>query len=453
MEDNNMLRTTLTSFIILWGTLTSAVADTRDNAIALFQFAESTYPELLLPANPETQEIQGYYVRYYAGTGIYLGVQGDNVYAVGGPLGDTLQSVGKIGSLIEIAATDISDKILINRRAECSYYADNFISAVLDLQRNSLFNGSLSITVDSDECVFASNSIPNNDFNDSSAAFATAVSAVNAEYRVTTTPKFADAVTPISLTTDNAILLNGVKIDLLAAGCYGVGDGAIGCNDMSQPWRYDPMSPLTRFGTDNHNAHTQPDGSYHYHGNPKALFEQDGNVESPVVGFAADGFPVYGSYIDDNGQIRAVTSSYRLKSGSRPSGSGNPGGTYDGTYVDDYEYVAGSGDLDECNGMMRNGDYGYYIVNAYPWVLACYKGTTNSSFDKTGFGATTTSSGGTTSNLNTSSSPPGDSTTTGGSPPPPMEGTSTPAADNSTTNSTPLSPPPPPGGSTPPPGP
>ncbi len=115
-----MLRTILTSFIILWGTLTSAVADTRDNAIALFQFAESNYPELLQPANPETQEIQGYYVRYYAGTGIYLGVQGDNVYAVGGPLGDTVQSVGKIGSLIEIAATDISDKILINRRAECS---------------------------------------------------------------------------------------------------------------------------------------------------------------------------------------------------------------------------------------------------------------------------------------------------------------------------------------------
>ena len=50
--------------------------------------------------------------------------------------------------------------------------------------------------------------------------------------------------------------------------------------------------------------------------------------------------------------------------------------------MDDYEYVANSGDLDECNGMMRNGVYGYYIVNEYPWVLRCYQGTPDESFDK-----------------------------------------------------------------------
>ena len=68
------------------------------------------------------------------------------------------------------------------------------------------------------------------------------------------------------------------------------------------------------------------------------------------------------------------------------SGSGDPGGSYDGTYVDDYEYVQASGDLDECNGMMRNGAYGYYIVDAYPWVLACYQGTPDTSFNKSGGG-------------------------------------------------------------------
>jgi len=142
------------------------------------------------------------------------------------------------------------------------------------------------------------------------------------------------------------------------------------------------MSPLASFGTDGHNAHTQPDGTYHYHGNPQALFDQSGTVASPVIGFAADGFPIFGSYINDNNMVREVASSYQLRSGARPSGANNPGGSYDGTFVDDDEYVTGLGDLDECNGMMRGGVYGYYIVNSYPWVLACFKGLVNESFSK-----------------------------------------------------------------------
>ncbi|PCJ28006.1 MAG: hypothetical protein COA96_02260 [SAR86 cluster bacterium] len=361
-------------------------ADTLDNALSLFAFAEATYPELLSPASPEAQETQGFYVRYYTDTEIYLGVQGDNVYAIGGAIGDDLMYVGKVSELVSVQDSDISDLLLSNRRSACTYYAENRFSSVLDLKRNILFAGSLQISVEGDECIFVSNSIPNHDFNDSSAGFATNVSEVSAEFRVPVAPVFAETSTPISLSTDNAILLNGVKIDLLAAGCFGVGDGKIGCNNSDQPWRYDPMSPLAQFGTDQHNAHTQPDGTYHYHGNPQALFDQDPDSESPVIGFAADGFPIFGSYISDNNQIRAAISSFQLKSGNRPSGSSDPGGTYNGEFVDDYEYVQGSGDLDECNGMMRNGVYGYYVVNAYPWVLACYKGAPDTSFNKNGGG-------------------------------------------------------------------
>jgi hypothetical protein len=171
------------------------------------------------------------------------------------------------------------------------------------------------------ECAFISNSIPNHEFNDATANMATAVRAVPSVYWVTTTPAFAAQSTPISLQYNNAILLNGVKVDLLAAGCYGVGDGNIGCNNMNQPWRYDPLGVSHRFGADVHNAHTQPDGSYHYHGNPGALFSDRSAAESPVIGFSADGIPVYGSYILDasigpGGDYRAVTSSYRRKSGA-----------------------------------------------------------------------------------------------------------------------------------------
>ena len=372
---------------LVYSSLSSiASADTLDNAQAVFDFAEAAYPELLSPAAPEIQEIQGFYVRLYTDTGIYLGVQGDNVYAIGGAVGPDLVSVGKISSLIAVNDTDITDLLLTNRREECSYYAENRFSNVSDIKRSMQFMGSITITVEGSECVLVSNSIPNHDFNDATAAFATQVSEVSAEFKIPTEPAFASSSTPISLATDNAVFLNGVKLDLLAAGCFGVGDGNIGCNDIDQPWRYDPMSPLTMFGTDANNAHPQPDGTYHYHGNPKALFDQNAMSQSPVIGFAADGFPIFGSYIDDNGQIRTVTSSFQLLSGSRPSSADDPGGIYDGTFVDDHEYVSGSGDLDECNGMMRDGSYGYYVTDAYPWVLACFKGTPDSSFDKAGGG-------------------------------------------------------------------
>ena len=374
-------------FALVYSSLSSiASADTLDNAQAVFDFAEAAYPELLSPAAPEIQEIQGFYVRLYTDTGIYLGVQGDNVYAIGGAVGPDLVSVGKISSLIAVNDTDITDLLLTNRREECSYYAENRFSNVSDIKRSMQFMGSITITVEGSECVLVSNSIPNHDFNDTTAAFAIQVSEVSAEFKIPTEPAFASSSTPISLATDNAVFLNGVKLDLLAAGCFGVGDGNIGCNDIDQPWRYDPMSPLTMFGTDANNAHPQPDGTYHYHGNPKALFDQNAMSQSPVIGFAADGFPIFGSYIDDNGQIRTVTSSFQLLSGSRPSSADDPGGIYDGTFVDDHEYVSGSGDLDECNGMMRDGSYGYYVTDAYPWVLACFKGTPDSSFDKAGGG-------------------------------------------------------------------
>ena len=97
---------------------------------------------------------------------------------------------------------------------------------------------------------------------------------------------------------------------------------------------------------------------------------------------AEDGYPIYGSYFDDGSNIRKALSSYQLKSGERPSTTGNPGGTYDGSFRDDYEYIQGSGDLDECNGMTIEGVYGYFITDGFPYVLACFKGTPDPSFNK-----------------------------------------------------------------------
>ena len=159
------------------------------------------------------------------------------------------------------------------------------------------------------------------------------------------------------------------------------------------------MSPLNEFGTDGNNAHTQPDGTYHYHGNPKAMFSSDcaGATEaSPVIGFAGDGFPIFGSCIVNGGSIRRARSSYVLKDDGGPrqdvAGYTTPVGgrgsvdssNYDGQFRGDYEYVAGAGDLDECNAHIVDGQYGYVVTDSYPWVIGCFTGTPDDSFYQLG---------------------------------------------------------------------
>lgn len=293
---------------------------------------------------------------------------------------------------------DITDSQFSKRSGDCADYVDSYYSNVMDAQTAEAFSGDLSISVSGDDCVFETNAIPNHDFN-VGGSFATPVSAQSATYRVSTSPAFAASTTALEL-GESAIFLNGVKLDILPAACYGVGseplgEEKIGCgaDQIDNPWRYDPMSPLNDFGTDDNNAHTQPDGTYHYHGNPLAMFDtqcESNMTESPVVGFAADGFPVYGPCFNDSGTIRKATSSYSIKAGTRadvvgyttPTVTGNVQHTYyDGQFRGDWEYVGGSGDLDECNGMTVDGQYGYYITDTFPWVMNCLKGTRNANFN------------------------------------------------------------------------
>lgn len=293
------------------------------------------------------------------------------------------------------SSTNITNVTLTNSSASCSDYAGSYTSTATDINNGTSFNGSFTITSASSSCSLTSNSIPNHDFNDGSTAFATNVAEVSRQYSIPLNPSTASSTTALSMSQANVILLNGAPVDVLPAACYGVGSEPlgqekIGCTSLSYAWRYDPVYSGNNFGTDSHNAHSQPQGLYHYHADPKALYSSsEPLVKSPVIGFAADGFPLYGPYIDDNGTVRKVTSSYKLRSGTRSLSDLNdstleegasPGGSYDGTFRDDYEYVAGEGDLDECNGMTVDGQYGYYVTDSYPYLVNCFKGTPDSSF-------------------------------------------------------------------------
>ena len=309
-------------------------------------------------------------------------------------------STSEITNDTDSGSQNITNVTLTSRNPDCNTYVNSYVSSINYIKNDVVYsslNGSLTITSDQNAqtCTFSTNSIPNHNVGED-GSFATDVSEVSESFTISSSPTNAGSPTELSLAMDNAVFLNGAKLDLYAAGCYNVGDGKIGCNDnytKDKYWRFDPMSPLNNFGTDNHNAHTQPNGAYHYHGDPKALYDQSSTtIESPVIGFAADGYPIFGPYFNDSGTIRKAESCYTTKSGARTELENQepgffPGGSYDGTYIQDYEFNqanfdAGTCDLDECNGMTIDGSYGYYVTDSYPWVLKCFKGTVNASFNK-----------------------------------------------------------------------
>lgn len=158
-------------------------------------------------------------------------------------------------------------------------------------------------------------------------------------------------------------------------------------------------------------------GNYHHHQNPSAfkldknvlsticnLYDADGlyvidsSKHSPLIGFAYDGFPIYGAYgyknTDGTGGITRIKSGYSLRNiavrNTSPTGQAvtsgpNVSSTYPlGYFREDYEFIAHPSDpdyLDASNGRFcitpeyPNGTYAYFATvdanwnSAYPYVV------------------------------------------------------------------------------------
>jgi YHYH protein/Secretion system C-terminal sorting domain len=155
-------------------------------------------------------------------------------------------------------------------------------------------------------------------------------------------------------------------------------------------------------------------GSYHHHQNPSAfniatvplstvcsiyladgLYVPDSTQHGPLIGFAFDGYPIYGGYgyADPQvpGPVRRMRPSYQLRnildrttlpngttaSQAGPSLAAQPLGSY----FEDFVWVARSGDLDEHNGRLcvtpeyPQGTYAYFATidaagnSVYPYIL------------------------------------------------------------------------------------
>jgi len=137
-------------------------------------------------------------------------------------------------------------------------------------------------------------------------------------------------------------------------------------------------------------GHVNNVSRYHYHNIPTDYFNNDLNINgsshSPLLGYAADGFPIYYKYLysdPDNATstISTFNSGFQLKSGSRAGdGITAPNGVYDGNYVEDYEYINALSELDECGGRFGvtpeypNGTYYYVLTDNWPYIPRCMKG-------------------------------------------------------------------------------
>lgn len=253
------------------------------------------------------------------------------------------------------------------------------------LSQASLSN-QVSIEVRDGYRYISANGIPNHETGSfPNAGNPNTISAQDHAYRVTLTPQLTDSITTVRPAF--GIALNGVPFE--------PGTGEFWNQDRQAGWRFEALTGFIDLGTDEHNAHVQPTGSYHYHGVPMGLVQASATEAGIThLGYGADGFPVYGphGYADANDASSGlvdVQSSYRLKAGLRPDG---PGGLYDGAFSNDFEYVEGLGDLDECNGRFGvtpehpEGIYHYYLTEMFPFIPRCVKGTPDESFAMRGGG-------------------------------------------------------------------
>ena len=331
---------------------------------------------------------------------------------------------------------DISYAKLVNRNPDCSAYKGVYQATINDHQEDTVHHSHFEITYDvlTDKCIFESNNIPNHDIGKDTTNgrdFGSTVDANNNTYRleVPRNPTNPDPNTvPTYITrrggfiTMNGIMLNGVDLDMDSAFCYNENfpgpikislrsrdDPTIRCTTR-QEWYAIPVANPNIVTVDEYKGHSF-NGRYHYHGNNDALYSHDHDSEgdiflaakrtgcsgSPVVGFAPDGFPIYGQYYfniaDRAWNLRKAKSSYRIKESFIATGRRDIGGSEPvlpinddyplGIFENDWEYVDGYGDLDECNGMVDYyGNYGYYYTDEYPYGPVCTKGVPDPSFTK-----------------------------------------------------------------------
>jgi hypothetical protein len=189
---------------------------------------------------------------------------------------------------------------------------------------------------------------------------------------------------PTSASTKKATGLGAIGLFTNGVEMYNAMDG----NVYNTYW-YRNAYMIEGISFDKCNGHPDPNGNYHNHANPVCLYDSTkSTAHSPIIGWALDGFPVYGAFgysnaNNVNSAIKRLLPSYVTRSYANNQRTSLPNGTQLGSqyygpnvnstypigyYLQDYQYVKGAGDLDEYNGRFSktpeypNGIYAYFIA-------------------------------------------------------------------------------------------
>jgi len=221
---------------------------------------------------------------------------------------------------------------------------------------------------DGDAFVVESNGIPSYTFVEMTP---NALTETDNHWEIPLNPVVAAAATDIPLIGQAGFAVNGMVW--------------FGPNEADFP---DPYGdPVYNGIVDGCSGHTAPQGYHHHALQERCLIQENvaeatpwtqadpaGDEPSPVIGYAGDGFAIFGSWgcLDEAcSEVVEYVSGYAQI--ADPS-----------TYAwDAHEYRASDDPavLDECNGHVGPaGDYHYHATETFPYILGCFAGTPASGF-------------------------------------------------------------------------
>lgn len=244
-------------------------------------------------------------------------------------------------------------------------------------------------TIDGDVRLIELNGVPNHDVAE--FPITTADYPANEVPAIAQDQSYSIPVTPSGEGRDNnsvfGVTLSGAIIHYAGGAVYQAEDGTV--------WTYELLRGDVAgldLGLDCNNAHPfaadRNYGAYHYHSVPESMMS--GAEEMTHIGWAGDGYPIFARFgyadpADPSQGVSVMRGSYRLKAGER---EGDPFGDYDGSFIEDYEYVDGAGDLDACNGRVgdvevdgRTYDYAYFMTDTFPFGPPCWVAEPGDDFD------------------------------------------------------------------------
>lgn len=234
-----------------------------------------------------------------------------------------------------------------------------------------VFKTKTIVTIKDGKRIITTNSLPNHPTGTfPNAGNPNTIKPQNSTYSIPLNPKLTGKS---KWAREPGVAVNGVKFEPETAERFVCETGEV--------YKIEAIQDLVNLGLDYNHAHVQPTGAYHYHGVPVELIKKlDKGNDIIQVGFAKDGFPIYysksgkykPSYVLSDDLRTGNVCNYKTPKQSieKELNKTRP----DGTFVSDWIYIEGNGQLDECNGIDINGQYGYFITNEYPYVSRCLKG-------------------------------------------------------------------------------